>query len=310
MTTLVLAELSGGRLSPLTTRAVTAAAQLGYPVDVLIAGHNVNQAADDAAALAGVRGVLVVDDQLLENDLPEPLAEVVLGLASKYRAIVAASTSLSKATLPRVAALLDVMQVSEAIAVLSSDTFKRPTYAGNAVETVQSHDTKLVMTIRASSFAFAGAADVAASIRHIIPPFGPAVSKFVSREIVQSARPELSSARVIVSGGRAFGSKEKFDALLEPLADKLGGAIGATRAAVDAGYAGNELQVGQTGKIVAPDLYIACGISGAIQHLAGMKDAKVVVAINSDPDAPIMRVADYAIIGDVFTIVPALTRAL
>lgn len=310
MATLVFAEISAGQLSPLVGRAVTAALHLGHPVDVLVAGHQLDQAVTQASALAGVREVLVADDPRLANDLAEPLAEVFLGLAQDYQAILAAATSLSKATFPRIAALSDVMQVSEAIEIVSANTFKRPTYAGNAVETIQSNDAKLIITVRASSFPAASPAESAAPTRSVVPQLGPSVSQFVSRHFVESQRPELSSARVIVSGGRAFGSKEKFDELLEPLADKLGGAIGATRAAVDAGYAGNELQVGQTGTIVAPDLYIACGISGAIQHLAGMKDARVVVAINSDPDAPIMRVADYAIIGDVFSLLPALTRAL
>ncbi|HWA20648.1 MAG TPA: FAD-binding protein [Devosia sp.] len=240
--------------------------------------------------------------------LAEPLAELVGSLAPAYDAIVAPATSTGKSVLPRVAALLDVMQISEVVEVLAPDTFKRPTYAGNAIETVQSTDIKKVLTVRASAFP-ATSLDRATLLPAPTVP-AAAASTFISRRSTESAGPELGSARIVVSGGRAFGSKEKFDELLVPLAAKLDAAIGASRAAVDSGYAANDLQVGQTGKIVAPDLYIACGISGAIQHLAGMKSAKVIVAINSDPAAPIFAIADYGLVGDLFTLLPELTAAL
>jgi electron transfer flavoprotein alpha subunit len=240
--------------------------------------------------------------------LAEQLADIIVSLAPAYDAIVAPATSTGKSVLPRVAALLDVMQISEVIEVLAPDTFKRPTYAGNAIETVQSTDSKKVLTIRTSAFA-ASALD---SVNQLSAPAVPAAShsRFISSAATKSEGPELGSARIVVSGGRAFGSKEKFDELLVPLAAKLNAAIGASRAAVDSGYAANDLQVGQTGKIVAPDLYIACGISGAIQHLAGMKSSKIIVAINSDPSAPIFAIADYGLVGDIFTLLPELTAAL
>jgi electron transfer flavoprotein alpha subunit len=259
------------------------------------------------AALALGGDVHLLDLATL-SPLAEPLADLVVSLAPVYDAIVAPATSTGKSVLPRVAALLDVMQISEVIEIVAPDTFKRPTYAGNAIETVQSTDSKKVLTIRASAFP-ATSLDQAKPLAAPTVP-ASAASTFISRQTTESAGPELGSARIIVSGGRAFGSKEKFDALLVPLAAKLNAAIGASRAAVDSGYAANDLQVGQTGKIVAPDLYIACGISGAIQHLAGMKSSKIIVAINSDPAAPIFAIADYGLVGDLFTLLPELTAAL
>jgi electron transfer flavoprotein alpha subunit len=310
VTTLLIAEHDNASLKEATARALTAAAALGGAVHVLVAGKDAGAAAASAAELSGVEKVLHAESEALANQLAEPLAALVVALAGPYDAIVAAATSTGKNTMPRVAALLDVMQVSDVTAVLSPDTFERPVYAGNAVETVQSGDAKKVVTVRPAAFkpaATGGSApvemvDAAAAVA--------GGAEFVGAEIVRLARPELTSARIVVSGGRAFQSAENFKAYLEPLADKLGAAIGASRAAVDAGYAPNDYQVGQTGKVVAPDLYIACGISGAIQHLAGMKDAKVIVAINKDPDAPIFQVADYGLVGDVFTLLPELAKAL
>jgi len=275
MTTLLIAD------GEATAHALTAALQLCSPVHIL---------------------------NLPSPALAEPLAAMIVTLAPTYDAIVAPATSTGKNVLPRVAALLDVMQVSDVIEVLSADTFRRPTYAGNAIETVQSSDRIRVLTIRASAFAPTALDGIEVIVLPAITD--PGLSRFVSNAAEKSDRPELGSAKIVVSGGRAFGSKEKFDALLVPLAAKLNAAIGASRAAVDAGYAANDLQVGQTGKIVAPDLYIACGISGAIQHLAGMKDSKVIVAINSDPAAPIFAVADYGLVGDLFTLLPELTEKL
>ncbi len=309
MTTLLLAELAGSALDPQTASALTAARALGGDVHVLVAGADVASAATAAAALDGVAKVLVADAPSLAARAAEPTADLILALAPGYDAIVAAATSTGKNVLPRVAALLDVMQVSDVIAVVAPDTFRRPTYAGNAIETVQAAEPKLVLTIRPSAFEAAGTGG-SAPIEAVgtLPAAGPVETAAIVA--VKPDRPELSGAKVIVSGGRAFGSKEKFDALLVPLAQKLGAAIGASRAAVDAGYAANDLQVGQTGKVVAPDLYIACGISGAIQHLAGMKDSRVIVAINSDANAPIFAVADYGLVGDLFTLLPELTEAL
>jgi electron transfer flavoprotein alpha subunit len=309
MATLLLAEHGRHGLDPQTAHALTAALALGAEVHVLIAGHDCDEAAGSAARLAGVTRVLVADDLLFAHHLGEPLADLIVGLAKDYDAIVAPATSTGKNVLPRVAALLDVMQVSEIVEVVGPDTFKRPTYAGNAIETVQSADGKKVLTVRATAFVAAPEGGSAEIVKGTIPP-DPGLSRFVSEDAPAAAGPELSSARIVVSGGRAFGSKEMFDALLGPLAEKLDAAIGASRAAVDAGYAANDLQVGQTGKIVAPELYIACGISGAIQHLAGMKESRVIVAINSDPAAPIFSVADYGLVGDIFTLLPELTAAL
>ena len=261
-----------------------------------------------AARLAGVARVLLVEADALAHGLAEPLAALIVALAGPYDALVAPATTFGKNVMPRVAALLDVMQVSDVTRIVAADTFERPIYAGNAVETVKSADAKKVLTVRGTAFKAAGA-QPPAPVETVAAPALPAKAVFVSIDVARSDRPELTAARVVVSGGRAFKSRENFTKYLEPLADKLGAAIGASRAAVDAGYAPNDYQVGQTGKIVAPDLYIACGISGAIQHLAGMKDAKVIVAINKDPDAPIFQVADYGLVGDVFEILPELEKA-
>ncbi len=310
MTTLLIAEHDNASLKEATARTLTAAKALGGDVHVLVAGKDCGPAAQAAAKLDGVARVLVAEGDALAHQLAEPLAALVVALAGPYDVLVAPATSTGKNVMPRVAALLDVMQVSDVTAVLSPDTFERPIYAGNAVETVQSGDAKKVVTVRASAFkpAEAGGGAPVEAIDAAAAIAGKA--EFVGAEIVRLERPELTSARIVVSGGRAFQSAEKFKTYLEPLADKLGAAIGASRAAVDAGYAPNDYQVGQTGKVVAPDLYIACGISGAIQHLAGMKDAKVIVAINKDPDAPIFQVADYGLVGDVFEILPELAKAL
>ena len=310
MTTLLLAETQGGALLDVTAKALTAALALGAPVHVLVAGEGVGEAARAAAAFEGVEKVLVADDPALSHGLAEPLAALIVGLAPSYGAIVAGSTASAKNTLPRVAALLDVMQVSDVIKVVAADTFERPIYAGNAIQTVRSDDRIKVITVRTASFAAAPKGGATAPIEVASGASDPGLSTFKDEALTKSERPELSGAKIIVSGGRAIGNAENFTGLLVPLADALGAAVGASRAAVDAGYAPNDWQVGQTGKIVAPDLYIAVGISGAIQHLAGMKDSKVIVAINKDEEAPIFQVADYSLVGDLFTIVPALKDAL
>jgi electron transfer flavoprotein alpha subunit len=308
MTILLLAEHDNHRLDPQTARALTAAQAMGGAVHILVAGSTCAAVADAARGL-GADKVLLADARALTHQSPEALAALIVSIAGGYDGIVAAATSIGKSTLPRVAALLDVMQISEIVAVLAPDTFQRPIYAGNALETAQTMDAIRVVTIRAAAFAEAKG-DGASELVTLTVPDLPQPTRFVSATSAESDRPELTAARVVISGGRAFGSKDAFDSLLVPLAAKLNAAIGASRAAVDAGYASNELQVGQTGKIVAPDLYIACGISGAIQHLAGMKESKVIVAINSDRDAPIFAVADYGLVGDLFTILPELTKAL
>jgi len=310
VTTLLIAEHDNATLKEATARALTAAKALGGDVHVLVAGKDCAPAAAEAAKLDGVAKVLHADGDTLAHQLAEPLSALVVSLAGPYDAIVAAATSAGKNVMPRVAALLDVMQVSDVTAVLSPDTFERPVYAGNAIETVQSGDAKKVVTVRPASFK-ASEAGGSASVESVdASAASSGRSAFVGAELVKLERPELTSARIVISGGRAFQSAENFRKYLEPLADKLGAAIGASRAAVDAGYAPNDYQVGQTGKVVAPDLYIACGISGAIQHLAGMKDAKVIVAINKDPDAPIFQIADYGLVGDLFVILPELEKAL
>lgn len=307
MTTLLIAEHDGGALSEQTAKALSAALQLGAPVDLLVAGPGAATAAGEAAGLSGLARVLVADDAALR--LAEPLSALLVSLAPSYGALVAPATSNGKNVMPRVAALLDVMQISDVSAVIDAKTFKRPIYAGSATATVRSRDAIQVITVRTASFALAaGGGSAPIETLHHDAAAGP--SRFLSAEVVKGDRPDLSEARVVVSGGRAFGSKEKFDELLVPLAEKLGAAIGASRAAVDAGYAANELQVGQTGRIVAPELYIACGISGAIQHLAGIKDARVIVAINKDAEAPIFQIADFGLVGDVFELLPQLTKAL
>ncbi|WP_454915082.1 electron transfer flavoprotein subunit alpha/FixB family protein [Xanthobacter sediminis] len=305
MATLLLAEHDNSALNGVTAKALTAALALGAPVDVLVAGKDAKAAAEAAAKLSGVNKVLLADDALYAHRLAEPLAALIVSLAPGYDAIVGPSTAMVKNVLPRVAALLDVMQVSDIIKVESADTFARPIYAGNAIQTVKSTDAKKVITVRTASFA-ATAEGGAAPVEAVSVAADPAVSTFVEEAIAASDRPELTAAKIIVSGGRAVGSRERFAELIEPLADELGAAVGASRAAVDAGYAPNDWQVGQTGKVVAPELYIALGISGAIQHLAGMKDSKVIVAVNKDEEAPIFQVADYGLVGDINVVVPEL----
>jgi electron transfer flavoprotein alpha subunit len=309
MTSLLLAEHDNASVKEATARALTAALALGGDVHVLVAGKDNAAAAEAAAKLAGVAKVLRADGDSLAHQLPEPLAALIVALAPDYDAIAAPATAVGKTVMPRVAALLDVMQVSEIVKVIAPDTFERPIYAGNAIETVKTNDAKRVITIRPAAFAPATTGGNA-PVESIPAPEASPQSTFVGAELTQSTRPELTSARIVVSGGRAFQSAENFRKYLEPIAGKLKAAIGASRAAVDAGYAPNELQVGQTGKVVAPDLYIAIGISGAIQHLAGMKEAKVIVAINKDPEAPIFAIADYGLVGDLYEILPELERAL
>ena len=308
MAVLLLAEVTNGELSrDATAKAVSAVQALGE-VTVLCAGAQARAAADAAATIAGVSKVLVAEDARYGHRLAEPTAALIVGLAGDYSHIVAPATTDAKNVMPRVAALLDVMVISEVSAVIDADTFERPVYAGNAIQTVKSSDATKVMTIRIASFDAAGDG-AAAPVADATLADDPALSKWLNDEVAQSDRPELTSAGRVVSGGRAIGSKEQF-VLIEQLADKLGAAVGASRAAVDSGYAPNDWQVGQTGKVVAPDLYVAVGISGAIQHLAGMKDSKVIVAINKDEEAPIFQVADYGLVGDLFTIVPELTEKL
>jgi len=308
MTTLLLAEVHGGKLNDATAKALTAAAALGAPVHILIAGGG-DEAARAAAKLAGVDKVLTVAGDNFAHGLAEPLADLIVSLAPAYDAIVAPATSTGKNVLPRVAALLDVAQVSEISKVISPDTFERPIYAGNAIQTVQASDAKKVITVRTSTFT--AAAEGGSAAIEAVPASGDsALSAFKSEALAKSDRPELTSAKIIISGGRAMQNAENFKTYIEPVADKLGAAMGASRAAVDAGYAPNDWQVGQTGKVVAPELYIAVGISGAIQHLAGMKDSKVIVAINKDEDAPIFQVADYGLVADLYTALPELADEL
>ena len=310
MTVLLLAEHDNVALSELTARALTAASRMGEAVDILVVGRGADGVAAAAARLSGVRRVLLADALAFEHRLAEPTAALIVALASDYGAIVAPATSTGKNVLPRVAALLDVMQLSEVIEVVAPDTFKRPIYAGNAIQTVRSSDAVKVVTVRTSAFAPTASGDGTADIVTIGDAGDPGLSRFVENRFAASDRPDLGAARIVVSGGRALGSAAQFQATILPLADKLGAAVGASRAAVDAGYAPNDWQVGQTGKVVAPELYIACGISGAIQHLAGMKDASVIVAINKDADAPIFQVADYGLVGDLFDVLPELERQL
>ena len=309
MPTLLIAEHDNASLKDVTAKALTAATALGQPVHVLFAGASCRPAAEAAAKLDGVEKVLVVDNAKYDHMLAEPTAALIALLAGPYDAIVAAATTNGKNVMPRVAALLDVMQVSDIIRVVSPDTFERPIYAGNAIQTVQATDGKKVITVRTAAFQPTGEGGSAA-IEAASAGDDPGMSSFKGEEIAKLDRPELTSARIIISGGRSLGSSENFKKVIEPVADKLGAAIGASRAAVDAGYAPNDWQVGQTGKVVAPDLYIAVGISGAIQHLAGMKDSKVIVAINKDEEAPIFQVADYGLVGDLFQILPELEQEL
>ncbi|NEJ80046.1 electron transfer flavoprotein subunit alpha/FixB family protein [Rhizobium leguminosarum] len=309
MTILLLADHDNASLSDQTAKTLTAAAKIAKDLHILVAGKAAKAAADAAAKLAGVSKVLLAESDELANNLAEPLADLIVSLAGSYDTIISAATSVGKNVLPRVAALLDVAQVSEIIEVISSDTFKRPIYAGNAIQTVQASDAKKVITVRTASFASAPEGG-SATVEAIPAVSDPGLSTFVRDALSASDRPELTSAKIIISGGRALGSAEKFREVILPLADKLGAAVGASRAAVDAGYAPNDWQVGQTGKVVAPQLYIACGISGAIQHLAGMKDSKVIVAINKDEEAPIFQVADYGLVADLFDALPELQKAL
>ncbi|MEY2706524.1 MAG: Electron transfer flavoprotein subunit alpha [Pseudomonadota bacterium] len=309
MTSLVIAEHDNQSLKAATLNAVTAAVACGGDVHLLVAGHQASSAVEAAKQVAGVAKVIHVDAPHLENQLGENLAEQVLALASNYSHILAPATAVGKNTLPRVAAKLDVAQVSEITKVISADTFERPIYAGNAIATVQATDATKVITVRTTGFdAAATGGSAAVETAPAIPDTGK--SSFAGREVSKSDRPELATAKAIVSGGRGLGSSEQYHAIIEPLADKLGAALGASRAAIDAGYVPNDYQVGQTGKIVAPQLYVAVGISGAIQHLAGMKDSKVIVAINKDPEAPIFSVADYGLVADLFTAVPELVTEL
>jgi electron transfer flavoprotein alpha subunit len=308
MTALVIAEHDNASLKGSTLHTVTAAAQCGGEVHVLVAGHQADAAVQAAAKIAGVSKVLVADGAQFADGLAENVAAQVLALAANYSHILAPATAYGKNILPRVAAKLDVAQISEITKVVSADTFERPFYAGNAIATVQSADAVKVITVRGTAFD-SSAEGGSATVENVTAVADSGKSSFVSRELATSARPELTAAKIVVSGGRGLGSEESFK-ILEPLADKLGAAMGASRAAVDAGYVPNDWQVGQTGKIVAPELYIAVGISGAIQHLAGMKDSKTIVAINKDPEAPIFSVADYGIVGDLFEIVPQLVSEL
>ncbi len=308
MTILVIAEHNNQQLKADTAKTLAAAAAIGGDIHLLVAGFNAAEVAKEAATLAGVSKVLHVDSEVFQHQLAEDLATLVLSIGKNYTHILAAATTQGKNFLPRVAALLDVAQISDVIAVESADTFVRPIYAGNAIATVQSHDAIKVLTVRGSAFnAVANSGN--ATIETVAGTASASLSVFVGEELTKSARPELTSARVIISGGRGMQNGENFK-LLEGIADKLNAAIGASRAAVDAGFVPNDMQVGQTGKIVAPDLYIAVGISGAIQHLAGMKDSKVIVAINKDPEAPIFQVADYGLVADLFTVLPELEAKL
>jgi electron transfer flavoprotein alpha subunit len=309
MKTLVLVEHEGGQLKDATLSAVTAASKLGE-VHLLVAGEGVGAVAQAAAKIAGVGKVHVADDAAYAHALAENVAPLVVELMGHHDAFVVPSTTTGKNVAPRVAALLDVMQVSDVLSVEGEDTFTRPIYAGNAIATVKSSDSKKVITVRGTAFEKAAAEGGSGTIEPVASSGDKGLSSFVGAEIAASERPELTSAKIIVSGGRALGSSEQFHQYIDPLADKLGAAVGASRAAVDAGYAPNDYQVGQTGKIVAPEVYIAIGISGAIQHLAGMKDSKLIVAINKDEEAPIFQVADLGLVGDLFKIVPELTEKL
>jgi electron transfer flavoprotein alpha subunit len=309
MAVLILAQHDNQTLDPAVLHAVTAAAALPGPMHVLVAGAECGAVAEAAAKIAGIEKVIRVEHSAYANPVAEDLTPLVVAMAADYDYVLAASTTFSRNLLPRVAALLDTAQLSDIVEVVSPSTFRRYVYAGNALTTVESKDTKRVITVRTTTFEAAPAEGGSAEIATVAAVDPAGLARFVGREVQSSARPDLTSARVVVSGGRGIGSAENFS-IVEALADTLGAAVGASRAAVDAGYAPNDWQVGQTGKIVAPDLYIAVGISGAIQHLAGMKDSKVIVAINKDEEAPIFQVADYAIVGDLFKLVPELTEAL
>ena len=310
MSVLVVAEHDNKTIRKATLNAIAAAQKIGGDIDVLVAGYQAADAAKAAAAVPGIRKVLHADAPHLGEFLAENMAALIVGLAKSYSHLLAPSTTTGKDILPRAAALLDVQQISDIIAVEGPDTFVRPIYAGNALATVQSKDAIKVITVRTTAFDAVPATGGSASVETVQPPPDSGLSAFVSREVSKSERPELTSAKIIVSGGRGMGSGENFTKVLEPLADKLGAAMGASRAAVDAGFVPNDWQVGQTGKIVAPELYLAVGISGAIQHLAGMKDSRVIVAINKDEEAPIFQVADFGVVGDLFQLVPSLVEEL
>ncbi len=310
MSVLVIAEHDNASIKKATLNTVTAAGKIGGDIHILVAGKDCDGAAQTAAKVAGVSKVLVADAPQYNHELAENIAPLVAKLAAGYSHVLAPATTMCKNFMPRVAALLDVAQISEIIAVESADTFVRPIYAGNVLVTAKSSDPIKVITVRGTSFDAAPAEGGSAAVEAVDPTPEAGLSSYVSQELTKSERPELTAARIVVSGGRALGSYEEFHKQLEPLADKLGAAIGATRAAVDAGYAPNDYQVGQTGKVVAPELYIGIGLSGAIQHLAGMKDSKVIVAINKDEEAPIFQVSDYGLVADLFTAVPELTKAI
>jgi electron transfer flavoprotein alpha subunit len=309
MSTLLIAEHDNKALKDATAKALTAAKALGQDVHVLVAGKDCRTVADAATKLDGVKNVLLADGASYEHMLAEPMAALIQSLAGNYDAIVSPATTTGKNIMPRVAALLDVMQISDIVKVIAPDTFERLIYAGNAVQTVRSKDKIKVITVRTSTFQATGAGG-SAPVEQVAPAADPGLSAFVGEELSKSERPELTSAKIIISGGRAMQSRENFTKYIEPVADKLGAAVGASRAAVDAGYAPNDWQVGQTGKVVAPELYIAVGISGAIQHLAGMKDSKVIVAINKDEEAPIFQVADYGLVADLYQALPELAAEL
>ena len=309
MAVLILADHTNDALVNAVAKTVTAAQKISGDIDILVAGENAGAAAGAASKIAGVRKVLHAENAAYAKLLAEPLANLVVSLAGDYDALLAPATANGKNIMPRVAALLDVMQISDVIEIESADTFVRPIYAGNAIATVKSNDPKKVMTVRTATFKAAEATG-SAPVETIDAAEDPGLSSFVSEELTKSDRPDLTAAKIIISGGRALGSHENFEKLIYPIADKLGAAIGASRAAVDAGYMPNDTQVGQTGKVVAPELYIAVGISGAIQHLAGMKDSKVIVAINKDEEAPIFQIADYGLVADLFKALPELEAAL
>jgi electron transfer flavoprotein alpha subunit len=310
MPTLLIAEHDNASLKDATNKALTAAKVIGADVHVLVAGQGCKAVAEAAAKLDGVKKVLLAEAPAYEHMLAEPMAALIVSLAGPYEAIVAPATTSGKNFMPRVAALLDVMQISDVIKVDAPDTFARPIYAGNAIQTVRSSEPKKVITVRTAAFQATGAGGTIAPIEPAPAAADPGLSQFAGEELSKSERPELTSAKIIISGGRAMQSRENFTKYIEPVADKLGAAVGASRAAVDAGYAPNDWQVGQTGKVVAPDLYIAVGISGAIQHLAGMKDSKVIVAINKDEEAPIFQVADYGLVADLYQALPELAIEL
>ncbi len=310
MPTLLIAEHDNASLKDATNKALTAAKAVGAEVHILVAGAGCRPVAEAAAKLDGVGKVLLADAPAYAHMLAEPVAALIVSLAGPYETIVSPATTSGKNFMPRVAALLDVMQISDVIKVDAPDTFERPVYAGNAVQTVRSREPKKVITVRTAAFQATGQGSAVAPIETVAAAADPGLSQFAGEELSKSERPELTSAKIIISGGRAMQSRENFTKYIEPVADKLGAAVGASRAAVDAGYAPNDWQVGQTGKVVAPDLYIAVGISGAIQHLAGMKDSKVIVAINKDEEAPIFQVADYGLVGDLYAVLPELAAEL